>query len=173
MKVKSSLPIEKNIMKLCFFYFSIICFGLSLTTNILSILDFHVAAHIPFVWGLHIGAILSFIPVIHQLRKNDVIQKQNQQPSNRKKVVFKLYNTAVMNCPEWMKIALKIILAYVIFNFILFMALQDTKEIETTGSSLRPNVLRGFSGHWMFFYAVAIAVLYPFRIDDSENKSRS
>jgi hypothetical protein len=57
-----------------------------------------------------------------------------------------------------MQRAVQLIFVYAVVNFILFMV--------TTSGQPKPvgpapaSVLRGFSGHWMAFYAAAFSTLY-------------
>jgi hypothetical protein len=57
-----------------------------------------------------------------------------------------------------MRAALVVLFAYALLNFFLFMSAPP----HTTGVA-PPSVLRGFSGHWMIFYAVAFATFYSVR----------
>jgi len=76
------------------------------------------------------------------------------------------WKDSLHGCPRWMRIAVYGLFAYVFLNFFLFIA-----------GIFGPNasaVIRGFSGHWMLFYAVAFATLYsallasrPLHLNDS------
>jgi hypothetical protein len=46
---------------------------------------------------------------------------------------------------------------YTILNFIVFVA---SAPKSGGGGSMPPQVVRGFSGHWMFFYAAAACLTY-------------
>lgn len=79
--------------------------------------------------------------------------------------------------PNWVAVVGIVLFVYAIVNFFLFMlyseggspAVQDGRYVlvshgklirELTASeftALKANVLRGFSGHWQFFYFVCSA----------------
>jgi hypothetical protein len=47
---------------------------------------------------------------------------------------------------------------YAVANFVLFMFAADPHP-KSVGA-MPPTVVHGFSGHWMAFYAAAVAILY-------------
>jgi len=73
-------------------------------------------------------------------------------------------------------------LFYAFVNFLLFMTMQNGTPAFKDGQyylhnhgklirniteqeyhHFKANLLRGFSGHWIAFYGIAAAVLYPFK----------
>lgn len=52
-----------------------------------------------------------------------------------------------------------VLIGYAVLNFIVLMATTVNEPKQRKGDA-SPDVVRGFSGHWMIFYAVAFAVLY-------------
>jgi hypothetical protein len=121
-------------------------FLLSLTAHVLALFGKGMPGG-GLVWTLHGGIFLVWIPAI-------LLSKwrlRNVPAPQQVKAVFSA-------CPIWMRRAIKLLFAYAIVNFLLFMA-STTGHMKSTGSA-PPTVVRGFSGHWMIFYAVAFVSFY-------------
>jgi hypothetical protein len=99
------------------------------------------------VWTLHIGIFVVWIPTV-------LVSIRTTRYASRKD----FWKVALSGCPPWMRKALYVLFAYAILNFILFM-LTTTNAPHPAGDA-PPSVVRGFSGHWMIFYAAAFATLY-------------
>jgi len=97
------------------------------------------------VWSLHIGVFVVWIPTV-------LVANRITKGAKRKD----FWKIALSGCPTWMRQALYVLFAYAILNFIWFM--NNTNN--HTGVDAPPSVIRGFSGHWMVFYAAAFATLY-------------
>lgn len=122
-----------------------------------------VAEHVPFVWLLHVGIFAVFIPFVFSSRK--ILGKQPSLADMRALVPGRVYAVGV------------VVFIYAIINFVLFgeAAQRGSPAIEAGRyvlqnhgrlireigvaeyAALRANELRGFSGHWMFFYFVPFA----------------
>ena len=66
------------------------------------------------------------------------------------------WKALLRGCPRWMRRAHNAIFYYCIASFALFF-------LTSVGGPAGPGetgVVRGFSGHWLFFYFPACAVLY-------------
>lgn len=101
-------------------------------------------------WGLHMGIFIVWIPTVIVASKlvKDFKQKD-------------FWKAALRACPKWMKNLTYFFFGYAIFNFVLFIILEiGTGDSKGGGSGTPSNVFRGFSGHWMAFYSVAMAGLY-------------
>jgi len=95
---------------------------------------------------LHLGAMAVAIPAVliaNRLGKNAPIKT--------------LWRTALRGCPSWMRYTTYAFLVYAVLNFVLF-ALTASKAGGT--GPMPPREVRGFSGHWMAFYSVSLAVYY-------------
>jgi len=95
------------------------------------------------VWWLHIGIFIIWIPAVFL----------SQKRSGR--VVFD-------RTPRWMKRVLGFLFAYALGNFIYFVATVPKKgspEARQQGPA-PPQVVRGFSGHWMIFYGAGFTMLW-------------
>jgi hypothetical protein len=75
------------------------------------------------------------------------------------------------NTPKWLKGVTIVFFAYAFVNFFLFITahnqqVQNMRDLQIPGQAIRSHppdalMLRGFSGHWMFFFCLAVAGLYP------------
>jgi hypothetical protein len=99
-----------------------------------------------FFFLLHAGAIAMFFPTVLVGRK--------RVGSTRRKDFWKL---ALRGSPDWMRYMVYGFFGYALVNFLLFML-----NSPLTGKVGSPPavVWRGFSGHWMAFYAASFAILY-------------
>ncbi len=131
--------------------------------HIASLSGIDVAASFPFVWSLHVGIFVVFIPFVFLSRKEFSARPSFQQIR--------------AGFPGWVVAAGLVLFAYAIANFLLFMAateggnpsIRDGKFVllqhghlirEITSSeyrSFKVNELRGFSGHWLVFYFLPFA----------------
>lgn len=100
------------------------------------------------VWGLHAGIFLVWIPTL-------LASIRTMRCTNRRE----FWKVMLAGCPPWMRRAVFVLFGYAIVNFLLFLAAAPSLQNQQEGD-LPPAVLRGFSGHWMIFYAAAFAVLY-------------
>jgi hypothetical protein len=94
-------------------------------------------------WGLHVGIFAVSLPAVLVATQ---IGKEFKQKD--------FWKAALRGCRPWMRWLVYGLLGYAVFNFVRFV-------INTQGQV--PNddeAFVGFSGHWMFFYAVAAAILY-------------
>lgn len=116
-----------------------------------------------FVWVLHVGVFAVFVPFVFSARKNF----GNTIPFQLLRELF----------PPWVLYAGKILMLYVVVNFIIFMIRSEwaspsilngkfmltehgkiIREItEDEYHFYKNNILRGFSGHWLIFYFVPFA----------------
>jgi hypothetical protein len=95
---------------------------------------------------LHAGIFVVWIPAAIVAQKHGFKRKD-------------LWKAALRGCPPWMRTLTYGFFAYAIVNFAYFV-------ITTAGAGPRHSgvpdaaTLRGFSGHWMAFYSVAMSILY-------------
>ncbi|HMF18290.1 MAG TPA: hypothetical protein VKE98_13850 [Gemmataceae bacterium] len=100
-------------------------------------------------WVLHVGVFVVLIPAIFV--------------SSKLTGEFKLkdhWKAAMRGCPRWMQIMTFIFGVYAIINFILFIPQALNVGQQAAGAPTPPEIIRGFSGHWMAFYSAAMAILY-------------
>lgn len=99
------------------------------------------------VWALHIGIFVVWIPTVL------VARRMTRQASRRD-----FWRATLRGCPGWMRTGVHIFFGYAFVNFALFF-IGTVGHPKPTGAA-PPVVVRGFSGHWMFFYSAAFATLY-------------
>jgi hypothetical protein len=101
-------------------------------------------------WFLHVGIFVVWLPTV--LVANTLVKDFKQRD---------FWKAALRACPKWMKYLTYFFFGYAIFNFALFIIMDVSGGSGKGGGSGTPsNVYRGFSGHWMAFYCVAMAILY-------------
>lgn len=127
----------------------------------------------PYMFLLHFCVFIVFGGAILSIKKKNAF-KIDPQTSKRSAAVNikKLFS----NTPIWLKALAGASFIYAFINFFLFLASGQTTIGETTTEELLRNVeevlnedkpedflmIRMFSGHWMAFYSIAAAILFPF-----------
>lgn len=140
--------------------FAFIGFCLSLFVHLITFVGIDPAKHVPFVWVLHIGMFVGFVPMVFA---------QGFPPKND------FWKKLMSNLPRWQRYMVKGLFAYAAINFVLFLYLSqgggvaEEKEgkyvLRNHGTVIRElsadefeqqnaYIVRGFSGHWMVFYIV-------------------
>jgi hypothetical protein len=152
-----------------------------LIVHVLSVSGMDVAEKVPFVWMLHVGIFVVWIPaVISQLQNKEFLEFRNSSRSKFKNPItaFKILFRGV---PGWLVVLVLVSFVYAFVNFMLSIgsvggtvSVEDGQYVlgnhgtfiktltEQEYQWYRANELRGFSGHWMAFYGMGAAILYPF-----------
>jgi hypothetical protein len=138
-------------------------FTLSLVVHISALIGIDVSSKFPYVWALHFGIFIVFIPFVLISRKDLGVKPSYSQIRDRFPMLI-------------ISIGLFIFI-YAFINFFLFMGvshngtpiikggkfiLQNHGQFirEITNSeyiALKANEVRGFSGHWLVFYFIPFA----------------
>jgi hypothetical protein len=95
--------------------------------------------------GLHLGIFAVWLPAVivsHRLARD---YKQRDW-----------WRATFRGAPRWFEKAVKVLGAYALVNFAVFLFLSARGD----GPVSKVNEFRGFSGHWMIFYAAAFSILY-------------
>jgi hypothetical protein len=136
---------------------------LAAVAHVCALAGIDVAERVPSVWLLHIGVFVVFIPFVFSSRK--VLGKHPSLADMRALVPGRVFAVGLA------------VFIYAIINFVLFaVATQGGNPVVEAGQyllkshghlirelsrpeyeALRANELRGFSGHWLFFYFVPFA----------------
>ncbi|MES1181693.1 MAG: hypothetical protein ABUL44_02765 [Flavobacterium sp.] len=66
-------------MKKFLFYFAITGWTLGLIVHLLSLADYDITDKVPFVWVLHIGIFVVWLPVVLDLKKMKILKHINDQ----------------------------------------------------------------------------------------------
>jgi len=99
-------------------------------------------------WLLHIGIFIVWLPAIL------AVQRLSGNVPRRD-----LWQAALRGCPGWMRYGMYGLFGYAMINFLIFA--QAAGKHQGTGP-MPPDVVRGFSGHWMVFYGAAFAILHSY-----------
>lgn len=169
-------------MKKLLFYFAATGWTLGLMVHLFSIADIDITEKVPLVWVLHIGIFVVWLPAILELKKNKELQEYQQSGMMTKMNFFPFFKIIFKQTPTWLSILAIAGAFYAAINFLLFLSgEQGTPRIqegqyfrydhaqliktltEQEYHHLRANEMRAFSGHWLAFYGIASAVLFPFK----------
>lgn len=119
--------------------------ALSLLVHLAAVVGYRVAPQ-AFFWILHVGIFAVWLPAVFVGSRIAGSADRKYQP----KLVFK-------NAPGWMRYMVYGFFVYLFVNFLWFM----TKDSHGgSGPDVPVVVWRGFSGHWMAFYSIALVTLY-------------
>lgn len=162
-------------MKTSLFWIAVAGWILGLMVHLLSLLSIDVQDKVPYIWLLHLGIFIVWIPTASMLKKSGGLSSVGSSP-------WRLFYSLKQKAPDWVAAIAAGGLIYAVINFILFIAMQDGTPAVSNGHyylhhhgtrirditeqeyhHYRALTLRGFSGHWMAFYGMAAAFLYPFR----------
>ena len=164
------------------FYLAIIGWLIGTTIHILSIAHIDVAGYIPFVWLLHIGIFIIWFSIIFFLRNNQSELKR-LQATQEEVERSRFFSKGILgHCPLWLRLFVMIIAVYMGINFLFLSSTSGLPHFENGEYILQARggrviriiteqeyhyykamQLRRFSGHWIFFYGTAIAILFPVR----------
>lgn len=174
-------------MKKFLFYFAITGWTLGLIVHLLSLADVNITDKVPFVWVLHIGIFVVWFPTVLDLKYNEEAHAYKQQGLLNRLNPFGSFRVIFRRTPTWLLIIAFGSFIYAGLNFLLFMNTQQGVPDIRNGQYIlhnhgelimtlteqeyhhyKANEVRGFSGHWLAFYGLAAAVLYPFN-NQTEN----
>jgi len=169
-------------LKKYFFYTSLSGWIISLFVHLVAISGYDIETRFSYIWILHIGIFIVFIPALIVLAKyktETIIEKGAK--ANRKRTIYML-KKFIKSTPNWLLFIAFGGLVYAFFNFLFFMSSQHgTPELkdgqyflqshgnfignisEQEYHLIKANIVRGFSGHWIAFYGFATAVLFPYK----------
>ena len=169
-------------MKTILFWVAVTGWVLGLLVHVLSIFDVDVQTQIPYIWLLHLGIFVVWIPAILTLRKSESIRMFENPDTLKRMNPIAFFKVICEKTPVWIVVIAAAGLFYAFVNFLLFMTMQTGTPalkdgqyyLHNHGKLIRniteqeyhhykASLLRGFSGHWIAFYGIAAAVLYPFR----------
>ena len=97
---------------------------------------------------LHFGIFIVWIPAV-------IVAKGLTRGLKRSD----FWKAVLRGVPVWVRYAMYGLFAYTFVNFVIFIGLGGSSERHAT-EGMSPETARGFSGHWMLFYAAALAILY-------------
>lgn len=145
--LKQSAPSLTTSVAWVFVVLSAVGLVVSLWVHLGAVLGRRVAPE-AFFWILHMGIFVVWIPA--------VLVARERVGNLRRKDSWKL---VLQDSPEWMRYMVYVFFVYALLNFALFALHAPIGN--SSGANPPAIVWRGFSGHWMFFYSTALAILYP------------
>lgn len=98
------------------------------------------------VYALHAGIFVIWFPVVFLAMR--ISQGRRG---------FKSWGPLLSGCPVWLRVFLLALFAYAFVNF--FLAMHGKVGHPQQSGAVAPATLRGFSGHWMLFYAAGFGIL--------------
>jgi len=154
---------------------------IGLIVHALSLQNIDVAGKFPFVWVLHIGIFVVWLPIVFYLNKNEELKAFRKSGMLTRTDPFGFFKIVLKDTPTWLSIIAITGFVYTIINFMLSMNPQPGIATIKNGQFIlqnhgrliknltekeylhyKANTLRGFSGHWIAFYGLAMAILFPF-----------
>ncbi|MEQ1675777.1 MAG: hypothetical protein ABL876_03675 [Chitinophagaceae bacterium] len=167
-------------MKKLAFLLALVGFIAGLTVHILSAGGVDVNEKFSFVWVLHVGVFLVWVPVMYLLMRDDEFSSLQQAGGMVALNPLTLFGVCFRGTPRWMTILIGCCFIYAVFNIVRFIIsgpadaeIRDGQYTLLSKGKIfaiiteeryhyhRANQLRGFSGHWIAFYGAAIGILYP------------
>lgn len=131
-------------MQKLLFYFAVTGWGSGLIVHLLSLAGFDVSDKVPYVWVLHIGIFVAWFPAILSMKRNGELKAYKQSGlQNRLNPLGHMHNHG---------------------QLIKTLTKQEYHHYKA-------NELRGFSGHWLAFYGLAAAILFPFNGRQMNNEA--
>ena len=133
--------------------FSAIGLVLSLIAHITALLGIDLSLG-NSVFALHIGIFVVWFPAVFL-----AIRMGRGKSKSAWGFGTTSWKQILSGCPSWMLYLLYGLFAYVFLNFFLFMG--HTAHGPSQGDSpSSPQVILGFSGHWLIFYYAAFVIAY-------------
>jgi hypothetical protein len=111
-------------------------------------------------WLLHVGIFIVWLPAV--LVVNNLARNFKRKD---------LWRASLRGCPRWMKLMVYFFFGYALVNFIMVMFVHTGSGNALPNGGSHSHDFRGFSGHWMVFYATALALMYSYiKVKSNENK---
>lgn len=122
--------------------------AISLVSHVLSIFGYTPGGQTLF-FALHIGIfpIFGFMALLYGQRMWATTDRRAAE------------DLMLSGCPHWMRLVIRGLTIYTGVNFVIFIVLTMMRGTHNASDGVPPEVWRGFSGHWMLFYAVPLAAL--------------
>lgn len=132
-------------------------FALSLIAHVASILGIALPGG-PATFALHVGIFVVWIPTVI------VVPRMRRGLGTRA-----AFESAFSAAPRWLNRTRQLIFVYGIANFLIFVnAIPKHAQVADND----PELIRGFSGHWLIFYSTAFTVLYSVTRDPQPTAKR-
>ena len=162
--------------------FAIAGWIISLSVHIFSLRGTDVNEIFSATWLLQIGIIIVWIPAIFSLTKNQELRDLKKTQNGYMVSPLLFFKTLFNKTPKLLLIIAIAGFLYAGINFLIFMTTHSGTPVIREGQYIlqshgrliksiteneyhlyRANELSGASGHWIAFYGIAVALLYPHR----------
>jgi len=169
-------------MRFVLFWAAVVGWTMALIAHVCSLADIDVQEKIPYIWGLHIGVFLIWIPMVYVLKNSGGVNPFQASEVRRSGNPIRFFKTLAEGTPSWIVGIAVVGLVYAFANFFVFFfaqggtpAVRDGQYyLHSHGQWIRnitekeyhhykAATIRGFSGHWIAFYGIAVAMLYPYK----------
>lgn len=140
-------------MKKILFSIAAVGWTSSVIVHLMAITAGDITEKYPFVMGLHVGVFVVWVPMFLYLNKDKDYKQLQQSVFLQRSNPFATFEIMFKNAPTYLKLVAIAGLIYAPINFM----------IPTLGPDFGANTARLFSGHWIAFYGIAVAALYPFK----------
>ncbi len=169
-------------MKVILFWVAVTGWTLALAVHILTLANFDVEEASPYVWVLHIGIFIVWLPAILQLRKRLGLSHFGDGPAKKRVNPGTFLKAISDKAPAWLIVVAAAGFVYSFLNFSDLMTDQGGMPavksghyyLESHGHWIRDiteqeyhhnkaSTVRTFSRIWIVFYGLAAMVLYPFK----------
>lgn len=164
-------------VKIFLFYLAVAGWLLSLFVNTNALQGVDLTVDHGYVWLLHVGIFIVWLPAVLELRKNEELKQLKYQPLKDRFKPFATYNIMFKGTPLWIKALICCCSVYAFVTFFYFnfyKGLTGPAVHNISGSSGRggpsPGMLASFSAIWLLFYGVAAGIQYPYK-DSPGNES--
>ncbi|HEU4560979.1 MAG TPA: hypothetical protein VFS20_24215 [Longimicrobium sp.] len=132
--------------------YGVLGFALSLAVHVLSYAGIAAQEYVPAVWALHAAVFPLFFAFVFGWNRF-----QGHREAG--------WDELLRYVPRWVRIAFPVLFVYVLINFFyVTWQLPSAGELRTTTLLIQREEMydaRGFSGHWLLFYALpALFFLY-------------
>lgn len=125
--------------------YGLLGFALSLAVHVLSYAGIAAQEYVPTVWALHAGVFPLFFAFVFGWNRF-----QGSRDAG--------WGELLAYVPPWVRVALPVLFVYVLVNFFYTVSqLPSAEELRSTPQMIQREELydaRGFSGHWLLFYAL-------------------
>jgi hypothetical protein len=169
-------------MKKILFWTAVFGWTASLLVHLLAIAHIDARHYVPPAMLLHIGIFVVWVPAILELRRNKTFQQFEGSGFGNRLNPVKSFNAMMTGTPAPMRLLAIAGFFYAIANFLFFMTAHNASPDIMDGRYVLHNhgkivryiskgeyesgelwELRAFSGHWIAFYGMAAAILFPFK----------
>ena len=123
-------------MKTFLFYFAVTGWTISIIVHSLALTGIDATSKIPFVWLLHVGIFVVWLPAVLKLRKNPDLAALQQSGIAGQMNPFAFFQAIFKYTPTWISAVAIMGFFYAVINLTLFMASQQgSPDIGTDNTS--------------------------------------